>query len=91
MRAYFLVAIFFLTGYAACAQATDSVKTLSDSLYIDRKGKVVSIRSYAGKFNPRKALLYSAIFPGAGQAYNRKYWKLPMVYGGFIALGMVAK
>lgn len=33
---------------------------------------------------PRKAVLYSAIFPGMGQVYNRKYWKLPILYGGFV-------
>lgn len=31
---------------------------------------------------PKKAALYSAIFPGLGQAYNRQYWKLPVVYAG---------
>lgn len=31
--------------------------------------------------NPRKAALMSLVIPGAGQAYNRKWWKIPLVYG----------
>lgn len=38
------------------------------------------------KPDPNKAVLYSAIFPGLGQIYNRKYWKLPLIYGGFVGL-----
>lgn len=36
------------------------------------------------KPNPTRTVIYSAIFPGLGQIYNRKYWKLPIVYGGFM-------
>ncbi len=37
--------------------------------------------------SPKKATLYSAILPGLGQAYNRKYWKIPFIYIGFGVIG----
>jgi hypothetical protein len=37
--------------------------------------------------NPRIASLLSAALPGAGQVYNGKFWKLPILYGGGFALG----
>ena len=36
--------------------------------------------------NPNKALWVSLTFPGAGQVYNRKYWKLPIIYGGAVGV-----
>jgi hypothetical protein len=42
---------------------------------------------YIPEHSPQKAALYSAIFPGLGQLYNKKYWKLPIIYVG---LGVLA-
>lgn len=34
-----------------------------------------------------KAAIYSAVLPGLGQAYNKKYWKIPVIYAGFGVIG----
>jgi len=70
----FLLAILFLTtGLSAFSQ--ESVK---DSTQVVETKAVHSAR---------KATIYSAVLPGLGQIYNRKYWKVPLVWGGFATLG----
>jgi len=55
--------------------------TESDSL---KKARAVNKSIYS---SPRKASIMSAIIPGLGQAYNRRYWKIPLIYAGLGGFG----
>jgi hypothetical protein len=91
-RLFFLLLI--VAAWPAFAQDStrvtppDTTQTdQSDSIVVTKNGKVMSIEAYAARYNPRKAMLLSAAFPGAGQIYNKKFWKVPLVWGGFAGLG----
>ncbi len=62
---------------------TELFKTKNDSLQTTGKtpGNNLSIKDTLHKHDPRIATRRSAIIPGWGQAYNREYWKIPIVYG----------
>ena len=41
-----------------------------------------SIKKEIDPLRPAKAAFYSSVLPGLGQVYNKRYWKLPLIYGG---------
>lgn len=83
MKLFYLIFIFaFVNVYSLSAQSEkkDSTKAslISDSSKIIPAKKTTAVKQ---KHIPRIATRRSALIPGWGQAYNREYWKIPIIYG----------
>lgn len=81
--------LFILCDTKIFAQQKEDTLILKGNAKTDTSGKnlLAPDTVVKKKYNPKVATFRSAVLPGWGQFYNRKYWKIPIIYG---ALGTTA-
>lgn len=68
---YSIIIFLLLVDIGFAQEIVDDVKIINDTTKVS---KVID------PLSPARAAFYSSILPGLGQAYNKKYWKIPLVY-----------
>lgn len=74
--------LFIFSAVFLFATATGFAQNQNLKSNIVFKDTVASKPYTLNPLAPAKAAFYSAVIPGLGQAYNKQYWKVPLVYGG---------
>ena len=75
LRSLYILIAMFLSGTTSLLAQTQIEKGIIVKDSIPTKKTEINVLA------PAKAAFYSAVFPGMGQVYNKKYWKVPLVYG----------
>jgi len=80
----FLNIFFLIFATSLFAQTTDSLTVKKEERVIVVNDSLLTKEEY-NPLAPAKAAFYSAVVPGLGQVYNKKYWKIPIIYAGMAA------
>lgn len=72
---FILISCFSLL--AQNKEKEEKPEELAEGVVVD---SIIKVKEPINPLSPAKAAFYSAILPGLGQAYNKKYWKIPLVY-----------
>lgn len=78
-----LYILFFLLATSGFAQKIDAIRTDNEKIFIANDS--LKGNDLYDPLAPARAAFYSAVIPGLGQAYNKKYWKIPIIYAGMAA------
>jgi len=84
---YLLISLLFLSNAYSQNVPAEKTATIKDSSSSKKSKPDTTAKQKV--YSPKVAARRSAIIPGWGQAYNKKYWKIPIIYGGLGFTGYI--
>lgn len=81
MKNSLLYIVLFFPVLFLSAQTNDTIPVTKTETIVVAKESLSDQQEY-DPLAPSRAAFYSAVVPGLGQAYNKKYWKIPLIYAG---------
>nr|WP_152538473.1 DUF5683 domain-containing protein [Aquimarina macrocephali] len=79
MKFFYIIFFVLLSIQNILSQENEELKVITEEVPVKKKKRERKIRPYE-PLAPARAAFYSAVLPGLGQAYTKKYWKIPIVY-----------
>lgn len=81
-KTIFAIPVLWLCCYCVYAQEVDTA--LVEQSIVEIEDELSDEERIPGYKDPNKAILMALAFPGGGQIYNEKVWKVPLIYGGIL-------